>query len=104
MVPSEDAEDIDVAQVTVDEEESDLVGGTLSGISLQVAYLAEGFADPDALGEDLGVGGLEGALGVQGAFAPGRLAFVVLFSERADWCSCGLRHRCCDAALASTLS
>ncbi|WP_327433118.1 hypothetical protein [Streptomyces sp. NBC_01236] len=71
---------------------------------MQVAYLAEGFADPDALGEDLGVGGLEGALGVQGAFAPGRLAFVVLFSERADWCSPACVIAAATAALASTLS
>ncbi|WP_246097101.1 hypothetical protein [Streptomyces botrytidirepellens] len=51
---------------------------------MQVAYLAEEFADLSALGEDLGVGGFKGVLGVQGAFAPGRFAVGDLAEVAAD--------------------
>ena len=60
----------------------DPLDGLLGPFGLQVADLAEEFADAGALGEDLGVGGLEGVFGVQRAFAPGRLALVVLVGER----------------------
>ncbi|MBP2047817.1 hypothetical protein J2Z21_000739 [Streptomyces griseochromogenes] len=56
----------------------DPLDGALGPLSSHIAYLAEEFAAPSALGEDLGVGGFEGVLGVQGAFAPGPFAFVVL--------------------------
>jgi hypothetical protein len=45
----------------------------LSPLGFQVADLAEELADAGALGEDLGVGGLEGVLGVQCPLPPGRL-------------------------------
>jgi hypothetical protein len=48
---------------------------------LQVPDLAEELADAGALGEDLGVGGLERVLGVQRPLAPGGLALVVLRVE-----------------------
>ena len=56
-------------------------GGVLGGDSLdiivcpfgfQVSDAAEEFADAIALDEDLGVGGLERVLGVEGPLAPGR--------------------------------
>ncbi|MEV8108039.1 hypothetical protein [Streptomyces sp. NPDC088135] len=43
------------------------------------------FADAGALGEDLGLGGLECFFSVQRALAPGRLVLVVLFDEAALW-------------------
>jgi hypothetical protein len=58
-------------------------GGVLGGDSLdvvvcpfglQVADTAEELTDAGALGEDLGVGGLERVLGVEGPLAPGRFA------------------------------
>ncbi|GAU66153.1 hypothetical protein SSP35_02_05220 [Streptomyces sp. NBRC 110611] len=42
------------------------------------------------------MGGFEGSLGVQGAFAPGRLAFLVLLSEHEGSAFAGLLHRCGD--------
>ena len=47
--------------------------GVVGQVELQVADAAEQFADAGALCVDLGVGGLEGVLGVERAFAPGRL-------------------------------
>jgi hypothetical protein len=55
--------------------------GFLGPLGLEVADLAEEFADAGALGEDLGVGGLERVLGVQRPFPPGRLPLVVLGGE-----------------------
>jgi hypothetical protein len=53
-----------------------LRGNSLDGIlcpfGFQVADAAEEFADTGALGEDLGVGGLERGLGVECPFPPGR--------------------------------
>jgi hypothetical protein len=56
----------------------DPLDGLLDPFGFQVADLAEEFSDAGALSADLGVGVLEGVLGDQRAFAPGRLAFVVL--------------------------
>jgi hypothetical protein len=44
----------------------DPLDGFFSSFGLQVADLTEEFADAGALGEDLGVGGFEGVLGVEG--------------------------------------
>ena len=59
----------------------DPLDGFLSPYGFQITDLAEKFTDAGALGEDLGMGGLEGLLGVKGPLAPGRLAGVVLVSE-----------------------
>jgi hypothetical protein len=56
----------------------DPLDGFLGPLVLQVADLAEEFADAGALGEEFGVSGLERVLGVQRAFAPGRLALAAL--------------------------
>ena len=48
---------------------------------LGVAELAEQLADAAALGADLGVGGLEGLLGVQRPLLPGRLGLGVAVSR-----------------------
>jgi hypothetical protein len=48
------------------------------------------------LGEDLGVGGLEGFLGVEGPFAPGRLAAVVLLGDSLVLACVGLSDGCVD--------
>ena len=47
-------------------------------LGFQVPDLAEELADPGALLDDLGVGGLQGVFGVEGAFPPGRLLPGVL--------------------------
>jgi len=54
----------------------DPLDGVLGPLGLQVADLAEEFADAGALGADLGVGGLEGVFGVECAFPPGGFVFV----------------------------
>lgn len=72
----------------------DPLDGFLSPLGLQVPYLAEEFADAGALGEDLGLGGLECVLGVQRALAPRRLALVVLFGELPGPPFAGLGYRC----------
>jgi hypothetical protein len=79
-----------------------LEGGVLGGdpldcllgpFGLQVPDLAEELADAGALGEDLGTGGLEGALGVQGPLAPCCLALVVLRVEDPGALLAGLGDR-----------
>lgn len=60
----------------------DPLDGFLGPFGLRVADLAEEFADAGALGEDLGVGDLEGVLGVERPFSPGRLVLVVLWGAR----------------------
>lgn len=67
----------------------DPLDGTLSPIGLQVAYLAKEFADPGAQGEDPGVGGLEGGLGVQGANVP--------VASRSSSCSASVRCGDCGS-------
>jgi hypothetical protein len=59
----------------------------LGPFGFQVADLAEELADAAALGGDLCVRHLECVLGVQSAFTPGCLAFVVLVGEGRDRCS-----------------
>jgi hypothetical protein len=59
----------------------DPLDGLLRPFGLQVADLAEKFTDVGALGEDLGVGGLEGVLGVERPFPPGRLMPVILVCQ-----------------------
>ena len=49
----------------------DPLDGLFGPFGLQVADLAEEFADAGALGEDLRVGGLEGVLGVERPLPPG---------------------------------
>lgn len=44
---------------------------------LSIRTAAEELADVGALGEDLGVGGLEGVLGVERPLPPGRLVLVL---------------------------
>ena len=57
---------------------------SLGPFGFQVTNLTEEFIDAGPLSEDLGLGSLEALLGIQRAFAPGRLAFVVLLGERPD--------------------
>ena len=59
----------------------DPLDGLLGPFRLQIPDLAEESADAGPLGEDLGVGSLEGVLGVQRPLAPGGLALVVLGVE-----------------------
>lgn len=59
----------------------DPLDGLLGPLGFEVADLAKEFADAGALGQDLGVGGLESVLGVWCPFAPGCLAFGVLLDE-----------------------
>ncbi|UYQ60651.1 hypothetical protein [Streptomyces peucetius] len=75
-------------------EGGDPLDGFLGPLGFQVTYLAEEFADLDALSEDFGVGGLEGGLGVQRSFAPGRLALIVLLSGHAALAFTSLSRRC----------
>lgn len=56
----------------------DPLDGVFGPLGLQVADLTEEFADAGALGEDLGVGGLEAFFGVQRPLAPRCLSLVVL--------------------------
>jgi hypothetical protein len=49
----------------------------LCPFGFQVADAVEEFADAIALGHDLGVGGLERILGVEGPLTPGQLSCVV---------------------------
>src|SRR5262249_49294835 len=57
---------------------SEALGGAFGVLGLQVADLPEEDADPFALSVDLGVCGLEGVLGVEGALMPGRFALRVV--------------------------
>ena len=59
----------------------DPLDGLFGPLGLQVADLAEELADAGALGDDLGVGGFEGVLGVQRPLTPGRFLLVVLIGE-----------------------
>src|SRR6516164_6367452 len=77
--------------------------GFLGPFGLQVPDLAEELADAGALGEDLGVGGLERVLGVQRPFAPGGLALVILGVRIRVRCSPAWAIAAATAALASGL-
>ncbi|MEV6425587.1 hypothetical protein [Streptomyces sp. NPDC051662] len=59
--------------------------------ALQIAYLAEEFADAGALGEDLGMSGLEALFGVRGSLAPGCFSPVVLHGEHLGLSFTGFR-------------
>src|SRR5260370_20435489 len=56
----------------------DALDGLLRPLGFQVPDLAEEFADPGALLDDLGVGGFQRVFGVEGAFPPGRFLPGVL--------------------------
>jgi hypothetical protein len=59
----------------------DPLNGVLGPFGLQVADLAEEFADAGSLVEDLGVGGFEGVLGVERPFPPSRFSPIVQISQ-----------------------
>ena len=63
----------------------DALDRVLGPLGFQVADLAEEFADAGALGEDLGVGGLERVLGVECAFPPGRLVLASCLVGEIGW-------------------
>ena len=81
----------------------DPLDGFLGPFGLQVPDLAEELADAGALGEDLGVGGLERVLGVQRPLAPGGLALVVLRVEDPGALLAAWAIAAATAALASGL-
>src|SRR5664279_5438266 len=68
--------------------------GVLCPLRVDVADAAEEFADADALGEDLGVGGLERVLGVERPFTPG--CFLLLVASSGESLS-----RCCSCVTAT---
>ncbi len=76
----------------------DPLDGFLGPFGLKVADLAQEFADAGSLVEDLGVGGFEGALGVERPLPPGRLSLVVQISQCLAAALVGVRDGCGDRA------
>ena len=56
----------------------DALDGFLGPLGLQIPDLAQEVSDAGALRDDLGMGGLQGVFGVEGAFPPGRFLLGVL--------------------------